>query len=100
MRRLGVVLVVARGRAARRRGGRRHRLRRRRRLTFSRLLLLIAPLIAFHVAQPPDVFLMLLVGLGKSVTAGAVGDKIKFAGTRRIGGGFERGATRIGDWSG
>ena len=69
-------------------GRRRSELRIERRLIF---------LIGLHRAQSRDVFLMLLVCLGKGMTAGAVGDEIKLARARRIGGGFERGPARIGD---
>ena len=54
-------------------------------------------LIGLDQAQPRDVLLMLFVGLREGVAAGAVGDEIELARARRIGGGFERGAARIGD---
>ena len=47
-----------------------------------------------------DVFLMLLVGFGEDVAAGAVGNEIEVAGAGRIGGGFKRRATGICNRSG
>src|SRR6516162_9318484 len=51
----------------------------------------------FHRAKLCNVLLMLVVGLGEGVTAGAIGDEIEVAGARRVGGGLERGAAGIGD---
>ena len=84
-------------RAGRGRRGDRRRPAASSRLVVKRRLIL---LIGFHRAQPRDIFLMLLVGLRKSMAAGAVGDEIEFARARRIGRGFERGAAGIGDRSG
>ena len=73
-------------------GLRRREGRRRRRLRRSRLRRLL-----LDHAQPRHVLLVLLVVVGEGVAAGAVGDEKQFLGARRIGGGFERGAARIGD---
>ncbi len=43
---------------------------------------------------------MLVVGFGKGMPAGAVGDEEQVAGAGRIGGRLERGAAGIGDWPG
>src|SRR5262249_27299407 len=40
---------------------------------------------------------MLVVALGEGVSAGAVGHEIEFLRARRVGGGLDRGATRIGN---
>src|SRR5262249_22760184 len=60
----------------------------------------LAALLALDPAQPVDVLLVLVVVFGEHVAAGAVGDEEDFLGARRVGGGFERGAARIGDRSG
>src|SRR6202011_594521 len=63
---------------------------RRRRRVVGRLDRIVLNLL-FHRAQLGDVLLMLVVGLGKGVAAGTVGDKEQVAGARRIGGGLQRG---------
>jgi hypothetical protein len=47
-------------------------------------------------AQPRNVFLMLVEGFGKGMSASAVGGKIEFIGGSRIGDRLDRGATRAG----
>ena len=48
-------------------------------------------------AQLGDVLLVLVVGFGEGVSAGAVGDEEHFLGARRIGRSLDRGPPRIGD---
>src|SRR5712672_998755 len=48
-------------------------------------------------AQARDVLQVLIVGLGKGMSAGAVGDEKDFLGARRVGGGLDRCAAGIGD---
>jgi hypothetical protein len=78
-------LTARLGRTAQRRPGRRLRCCRRGRGIARRLIVLVG----FDQTQSRDIFLMLLVGFRKDVTAGAVGYEIKFARARRIGGGFQ-----------
>src|SRR5262249_26999441 len=56
-----------------------------------------APLLHLDRAETRDIALVLLEVLREGVAAGPVGDEEDFLGARRIGGGLERGAARIGD---
>src|SRR4029077_4291885 len=69
---------------------------RRRRRVVGRLDLIVLNLF-FHRAQLGDVLLMRVVVFGKGLAAGTVGDEEQVAGARRIGRGFQRGASGIGD---
>src|SRR5262249_40353970 len=81
-------LAPLRGRGCRA-GGRRRRLSVRDRRLSSQVLL--------DRTQARDVLQVLVVALGKRVSTGAVGHEIEVLRARRIGGGLDRAATRVGD---
>src|SRR5207244_12012762 len=54
-------------------------------------------LLLLDLAKARDVLEVLVVGFGKDMPAGAVGDEEHLLGARRIGGGLDRGAAWIGD---
>src|SRR5712691_5439204 len=78
-------------------GGARGGLRRGRGDRRRRRARALAALLLLDHAQARDVLLVLVKIVGEDVPAGAVGDEEDLLGARRIGGGLERSAARIGD---